>query len=221
MVSKYRFDICDIQETKLVIMKKLVCKSLWIDQNFDWACKASSGRSRGILTIWNHAASCKTSEWFLKGLLVVNGYWCETGRQCLVLNVYTPGSLSDKLLLWDSINLIIEQYDDACICVLADFNSITNSNERVGRGITIDHRDIRAFNDFITNSSLIDLPLSDSSITCYRPDDTCKNSLDRMLVKETWLQNWPNQTLKVLEEPYHTTVQFSSITHKETEVPNL
>lgn len=78
----------------------------------------------------------------------------------LILNVYISFSFSDKLQLLDSINLIIEQYGKACICVSGNFNSNKCSNERVGRGISIDYRDIRAFDNFIINRCLLDLPLA-------------------------------------------------------------
>ncbi|KAL8533767.1 hypothetical protein ACS0TY_009966 [Phlomoides rotata] len=55
-----------------------------------------------------------------------------------------------------------------------------------------------AFDDFIRNSSLIDLPLHVRSYTWYRPDGSCKSRLDRFLVNNACLTNWPNAYQKGL-----------------------
>ncbi|KAL8528699.1 hypothetical protein ACS0TY_006231 [Phlomoides rotata] len=40
-------------ETKMEIVDKRVCKTIWGNRPFDWTFMASVGNSSGILTIWN------------------------------------------------------------------------------------------------------------------------------------------------------------------------
>lgn len=48
--------------------------------------------------------------------------------------------------------------------LVADFNSIRNEQERVGRGERVDIRDIEMFDDFTTQSSLPNLSISAEKI---------------------------------------------------------
>ncbi|KAL8512552.1 hypothetical protein ACS0TY_018873 [Phlomoides rotata] len=108
MVSRFRIDMCCIQETKMGKIESKLCRELWCDFNFDWAYKEADGRSGGILTICNNSMFCKTSVWHIKGILVINGYWREDGMKCIIINIYAPCSLREKAELWDTIKLIME-----------------------------------------------------------------------------------------------------------------
>ncbi|KAL8527696.1 hypothetical protein ACS0TY_005513 [Phlomoides rotata] len=68
-----------------------------------------------------------------------------------------------------------KEYSEACICVVGDFNAIRSPKERVGRGEVGDTRDMAYFDEFISQSILVDMPLSGRTFTCYRPDGTCKS----------------------------------------------
>lgn len=99
-----------------------------------------------------------------------------------------PGKKKD---LWDSIQGAIDQFRDQCICVVWDFNAIRRVGERVGRSDSTDNRVMTDFECFINQGNLVELPLICKSFTCYRPDKTCKNKLDRMLVNDEWIEKWP------------------------------
>ncbi|KAL8554575.1 hypothetical protein ACS0TY_002678 [Phlomoides rotata] len=134
MIAKHRIEFCCLQEIKLETMEDGICKAVWGGQNFDWAYKEAEGRSGFILSIWNDEIFCKSSSWHIKCMLVVNGFWRNDGSRCCLLNIYAPCNLADKLVLWDNIRLVVDQFDDACICVVGDFNSVRRVEERVGRG---------------------------------------------------------------------------------------
>lgn len=72
--------------------------------------------------------------------------------------MYAPSSLTETPVLWEAIKTVVDQKGDMFLCVAGDFNSIRNSCERVGRGLTNNTRDIAEFVDFIVQSNLIDLP---------------------------------------------------------------
>lgn len=60
------------------------------------------------------------------------------------------------------------------------------------RGSEINARDIEAFDEFIRGSDLFDLPIHGRCFMCYRPDNTCKSRIDRIMVNSRWLASWPN-----------------------------
>jgi hypothetical protein len=49
-----------------------------------------------------------------------------------------------------------------------------------------------AFNRFIDDNFLVDLPLCGHRFTWYRGDDLSMSRLDRFLLSEEWCLSWPN-----------------------------
>jgi len=52
--------------------------------------------------------------------------------------------------------------------------------------------DADLFNNFIVESTLIDLPLCGRLFTWYRGDGVSMSRLDRFLLSEKWCEAWPN-----------------------------
>ncbi|KAL8520542.1 hypothetical protein ACS0TY_011171 [Phlomoides rotata] len=100
-----------------------------------------------------------TSSWHMKGMLIVNGRWVDESIDMLIINVYAPCSFLEKEQLWEAIKTVVEQYDERKICMVGDFNSIREETERIGRRVDIDHRNINLYEDFISSSGLMELPL--------------------------------------------------------------
>ncbi|KAL8554478.1 hypothetical protein ACS0TY_002607 [Phlomoides rotata] len=171
-------------------MESRVGTELWPDKDFDWAWKEADGRAGGLISIWNRKLFSKTSSWHCRGLLVVNGRWREDGGEMVIINVYAPCSTVEKEQLWETIKLVLEQNEEARICVVEE--------ERLGRREDIDRRDINLFDDLISSSGLVDLPLWGRKFTWYKPDGTCKSKLDRILVNEEWLTWKPDLKLMSL-----------------------
>ncbi|KAL8525477.1 hypothetical protein ACS0TY_014915 [Phlomoides rotata] len=115
------------------------------------------------------------------------------GRSGGLLSVWN----SDKFAIvsnWHMLGAVIVA--PSCICLAGDFNSIKRVSERAGRMAESCKRDIEAFDGFIRDSGLLDLPLHGRSFMWYRPDDSCKSHLDRILVNNTWMLQWPNSMQK-------------------------
>ncbi|KAL8502134.1 hypothetical protein ACS0TY_021304 [Phlomoides rotata] len=74
----------------------------------------------------------------------------------------------------------------------SDFNSIRRLSERVGRNSGSCRTDVEAFDNFIMDAGLIDLPLHGRSYTWYRSDGSCKSRLDRFLINNEWISKWPS-----------------------------
>lgn len=44
LINKKKINICCIQETKMQKMENRLCRVIWGNNAFDWACKESVGR---------------------------------------------------------------------------------------------------------------------------------------------------------------------------------
>ncbi|KAL8457740.1 hypothetical protein ACS0TY_035560 [Phlomoides rotata] len=198
MINSNGIDMCCIQETKLEKLEKMIWGELWPNLDFDWAWSEFEGRSGGLISILNSRVFSKRSVWHCRGLLIINRRWREDDGEMVIINVYAPCLVAEKEVLWDTIKLVIEQNEEARICVVGDFNSIREVDERIGRGGEVDRKDIQIFANFISTSGLMELPLWGRKFTWYKPDGTCKSKLDRMVVNEEWLGWRPDLKLKSL-----------------------
>lgn len=169
-----------------------MCRSIWSDGKIEWVFRGSVGRSGGILSVWNGDTFSASSCWHMEGAVIVNGIWSVEGIDCCLINIYAPCLLVDKMVLWERVLQVISQYPNSCICVAGDFNSVRRATERAGIRAESAKKDVDAFNSFIQNSGLIDLPLHGRFFTWYRPDGTCKSRLDRLLINSNWFSRWPN-----------------------------
>lgn len=176
----------------------MISQNLWGSCNFSWVAKASSGRSRGMISIWDAEKFVVSSYWDFDGALVVKGCWGQERTKCCIFNIYAPCNSSSKLELWEHLKVEIQQNRDCCICLAGDFNAIKEINERVGQSENINLSDIRAFDEFIREVELIDLPPRGRKFTCYRTDGSCKSRIDRIMVCNRWLTIWPTVTIRGL-----------------------
>ncbi|KAL8483361.1 hypothetical protein ACS0TY_026168 [Phlomoides rotata] len=190
LIQKHKIDICCLQETKMESFSDIVCKSIWGHSKFDWSFKASVGRSGGIISLWNSDIFSKTSSWDTNGMLVINGHFTADGMRGVLINVYASCSYAEKRELWENINLVIDQYREACICVAGDFNAVRVPEERVGRGENGDTRDMANFDIFIKQCNLVDMPLSGRH---------SHGTEQMVLVNSDWIVRWPRQVLKGLK----------------------
>ncbi|KAL8503202.1 hypothetical protein ACS0TY_022089 [Phlomoides rotata] len=86
----------------------------------------------------------------------------------------------------------------SCICVIGDLNSISRESEREDRGLTSNHREIVAFQSFINDNGLVDLPLHGRRFSWYKSNGSCKSRIDRALLNSHWIHRWPNSGLRGL-----------------------
>ncbi|KAL8472766.1 hypothetical protein ACS0TY_029839 [Phlomoides rotata] len=143
MIIQNGIDMCCIQESKIEKIEEKIVKELWFDRDFDWVWRESEGREGGIISIWNRKVFSKISLWHIHGMLVVNEIWLEDNALVMIINVYAPCNVSDKVQLWDAIKIILEQNEKVRTCIIGDFNSIRGENERIGKRGEVDQRDIR------------------------------------------------------------------------------
>ena len=109
------------------------------------------------MTICNNEIFKKEKLWGEEGVLGVKGKWRDEWVQ--ILNVYAPCVDAKREELWSQIERRIKENVDGKWCVYGKFNTIRYGEERRGRQSKGDRTRMRAFNAFIANANLIDLPL--------------------------------------------------------------
>lgn len=77
--------------------------------------------------------------------------------------------------------------------MVGDFNAVKNKNERRGMNSFFDSTKASAFQFFIDELDLIDLPVVGKSYTWFRVDGSTMSRLDRFLVSEGWLNEWKHE----------------------------
>ena len=113
--------------------------------------------------------------------------------------MYAPCDTSAKQTLWDRLHSISLLHADINMCICGDFNSIRSAEERKSRGTVLRQHDVDIFNNFIEDSSLVDLPVCGRLFTWYRGDGHSMSRLDRFLLNDVWCMTWPNCTQIALQ----------------------
>jgi hypothetical protein len=84
-----------------------------------------------------------------------------------------------------------ENYGSGNWCVVGDFNSVVEPEERRGERSDVSlTSEMRAFHGFIDDLDLIDLPLLGRRFTWFHANGRLMSRIDRMLVSPDWLDRW-------------------------------
>jgi exonuclease III len=76
--------------------------------------------------------------------------------------------------------------------VVEDFNAVREESERRGVSEHIRREEMEDFDDFISETKLIDLPLHGRRFTWYRVGGRSMSRIDRFLISEAWNGEWHN-----------------------------
>ena len=186
-----------IQESKMSQVSLWVLRQLWGNSQFDFASSSARGMSGGIICIWNRNVFLKSNIVCNDNFVVVDGLWVHGNLNIRWINVYAPQNLSSKIALWSSLlNLIVSW--DGIVVVMGDFNEVRDASERFGS--VFNDRQAKCFNEFIEDSSLIDIPLGGYKFTWTDKWGSKMIKLERYLVSDNFLEYFPHITGVVLEK---------------------
>nr|GEV71218.1 putative RNA-directed DNA polymerase, eukaryota, reverse transcriptase zinc-binding domain protein [Tanacetum cinerariifolium] len=131
----------------------------------------------------------------LDHLINKSGVWIHENVQVQWIVVYAPQALSCKISLWSTLSNLLANWNGISV-VMGDFNEVREESER--HGSIFFGRQARLFNDFITNNSLIDIPLGGYNFTWTNKWGTKMSKLDRFLVSESFYETFSHATGLVL-----------------------
>lgn len=87
-------------------------------------------------------------------------------------------------------------------CLMGDFSSAWTTQERRDSRNLMGGRDMEAFNKFIGDMEVEDIPMVGRKFTWYRVNDHSKSRLDRVLVSSDWVNEWPRSTQYVMNRSF-------------------
>ena len=107
--------------------------------------------------------------------------WAFTG-------VYGPNSDSDRSFFWEELSGVCSWWD-VPLCVRGDFNVVWFPSERFGSVYFTTA--MRQFSTFISEQSLVDLPLVGGTFTWSNSREVAfRSRLDRFLLSADWEENF-------------------------------
>nr|GEW11950.1 RNA-directed DNA polymerase, eukaryota [Tanacetum cinerariifolium] len=107
--------------------------------------------------------------------------WLPTSSKLLIISVYAPQDPVEKRMLWEYLLHLIQGWDGEYV-LMGDFNEVRSEHERFGT--VFNTKGAKAFNTFIAQANLIDLPLEGYSFTWSHKSASKMSKLDRFLVSE-------------------------------------
>ncbi|GLT46628.1 hypothetical protein SLA2020_203720 [Shorea laevis] len=159
--------------------------------------KSAQGRSGGILCIWKSDVFTMKKTLDGTGYCGVFGFWGKEEVPCYFINVYSPCEKQEKRKLWAELLELIQEHGGGNWCIGGDFNAIRFKEERQGRWY--DSGEMREFNKFIQDRELIEIPLIGKRFTWVKVDGSAMSKLDRFLMSEEFLLNFPNVSQRALK----------------------
>ncbi|KAL5154650.1 LINE-1 retrotransposable element ORF2 protein [Glycine soja] len=196
-------DILCIQETKKESIDKTFCQYLWGDDNVSWEFVPSISAAGGLLCIWDNDSFVVDRRVVDRGYILLEGTWMKENKRVCITNVYAPCDLQGKREQWDEIKLLRSSLQDGPWCVVGDFNSIRHQHERISSSQSVGNfTSTSEFNSWISDMALEEVRSVGRNFTWYRPNGTVMSRLDRFLLSDEWLSQWPDSTQFVLDRDF-------------------
>ncbi|XP_039029458.1 uncharacterized protein LOC120163643 [Hibiscus syriacus] len=209
-IRTYRIEFVLLQETKKEDIKDVEISRLWCDDEFDFKFSKAMGRFGGLLTVWDKNSFQILDSLITERFILIEGKYALDDSICSVLNVYAPCEVSEQIPLWNVIVEARRKYNNKWF-MAGDFNAIRNLSER--SGCSYRQTQIAAFNEFIEECNLVDMPLSGRKFTWFGLANR-KSRLDRILVEDEWFQ--VNSDVSLLGLPRTVSDHIPILLGKET-----
>ncbi|GJW50327.1 RNA-directed DNA polymerase, eukaryota, reverse transcriptase zinc-binding domain protein [Tanacetum coccineum] len=178
----------DIKESKMTRLELFHLKSIWGNNNFDYACSMSRGRSGGLLSMWDPNIFSKEAIWCDDHFIIVKGHWNNEVGDCFMINIYGSQESSAKSSLWNHLAEFMNHHNGKFI-LFGDLNTVRHENERSGS--LFSRIEAEHFNSFIDSIGFIDLPIGGRCFTWMNKAGTKLSKLDRFLISERIAEDIP------------------------------
>ncbi|KAH1114714.1 hypothetical protein J1N35_008092 [Gossypium stocksii] len=106
LVCKHRV----LQESKLEVVSGDLIRRIWGDDNFDFRYAVASGRSGGLITIWDKSILLLKKKFRGNRFIMLERTWLTKGWDGVLINVYAPNSLSEQRNFWAELMTFRSQF---------------------------------------------------------------------------------------------------------------
>ncbi|KAL0299917.1 UNVERIFIED_CONTAM: hypothetical protein Scaly_3064900, partial [Sesamum calycinum] len=124
----------------------------------------------------------------------------RTHTKCLITVLYGENEVIKRRELWQGLIQLSRGITDEPWIVMGDFNAVLDDSEVNGYAADTS-ASMADFLECITESELTHLPFTGANFTWHNCSDGERSlwkRLDRMLVNEAWLVQWPNPNLIIM-----------------------
>jgi exonuclease III len=218
LVRDEKLDFLALHETKLQIIPESLPRSLWGNDDCSWAFLPSKGNSGGILSIWGNSHLSLIFTFVGVGFVGVCLESLDDHVRYCVLNIYSKCNLNDKRQMWNDIIMSRRGFGGCCWCIVGDFNSVRDQNERRGVGQAVSavySQELPLFNDSLKELDLVDMPLIGRRFTWFHPNGVTMSRLDQVLLSHDWGLRWGNPNVWVfprdVSDHCHLVVRYSNL----------
>ncbi|GKA74316.1 RNA-directed DNA polymerase, eukaryota [Tanacetum coccineum] len=156
----------------------------------------SVGNSGGVLCVWDSNMFRKGHATMSDYFIAIMGKWVPNDKNLLIISVYAPQELSEKKMLWQYLNHMIDRLNGEVI-VIGDFNEVRSQEERFGSIFNV--QGAVAFNTFISSGGLVEFPTGGYSFTWSHKSASKMSKLDRFLISENLFSSCPNISAIILD----------------------
>ncbi|XP_071688076.1 uncharacterized protein [Rutidosis leptorrhynchoides] len=160
------------------------------------AIQESKTHTRGKILLWDLSVFDATNEISCDFFNGVQGIWKPTGIEVTIINVYGPHDDQSKGRMWDSLDKLLNDGEDAWI-LCGDFNEVRDVSERLNYEFIASRA--RRFNEYIANNKLIEIPLGGRKFTRISDYGIKMSKLDRFLVSKKFHNLWGNLSAIALD----------------------
>ncbi|KAJ0797670.1 putative RNA-directed DNA polymerase [Helianthus annuus] len=182
-----------LQESQFTALDGVEIGKFWGNTDFYYDWVPSSGRSGGLITIWNPKLLVDTVVTKHANFLSVSGVLKESGKEMVFVNVYVPHKIIDKRRVWAELNLFLRSNDKYWF-LGGDFNCVRSREER--RNSKFHVPSSGEFNNFIEDIGGCEFPLRGQKFTFCSGDKLSR--IDRILVSNSIISDWPNAEYRAL-----------------------
>ncbi|XP_058784155.1 uncharacterized protein LOC131658925 [Vicia villosa] len=169
-------------------MDEVKARSFWLSSEVGYSFTNSSGRSGGLLTLWNPINVEVLSSF--KGEVFLGIKVCWKDNLSYIVNIYLSYVLSKKKCLWNDLLALKESFKDGEWIKGGGFNSIKNSSERKGRDLSMNHKEEELFSEFIDKTLLVDNPCKGKKFSWFGGDGKAMSRIDLFLLSSNIVNRW-------------------------------
>nr|GEY45122.1 RNA-directed DNA polymerase, eukaryota [Tanacetum cinerariifolium] len=190
LCAKDKVNILALQETKMENMANSTVKMCWGNDLLIVTVYAPRdlGEKRRLWDYLVHDCNSfrKVNVTVLDSFILIRGVWLKTSNDLLIVTVYAPQDLGEKRRLWDYLVYVIQKWHGKVV-IMGDFNKVRFKSNRFG--LVFNSQGANAFNSFIANAGLEEIPLGGSAFTWCHKSATKMSKLDRFLISENLLKD--------------------------------
>jgi exonuclease III len=176
MKQDLKINFIALQETLSSDWTKMRWERCWENSPMDCEGVNSSGRSGGLVCIWDKCSLKKIRAIHNQNFLLVS---CQVSGSFSIINfinVYSPQDITGKRNLWNRMLNLINTLDGMWV-LLGDFNEVRCVED--GKNSVFISSNARAFNDFIAQAGLLEYTMGARLFTYVSKDGAKRSKIDR------------------------------------------